>query len=377
MVNRNIYTSVFIIGFVFGILSLVVGQPPEVALTLFFLTFVALLLIKFIDEWRYYRSHNAPLASATFLVVPTLVGVGGSFLAHLVSFGKNDLLQTSLLEVFLDLSLLNIGRMQIFWNLFGLIVVVPSVGAILVLLRRYYLGHYPIIFIFRRRFPNETVIIFNFTLVVIFLLYWIETGLVELGGLAFCILSLGLFVQHYILKIVLVPLKRVPRRQETSSRTIQSRSSIINQPSPRGRLTQIRRSQTSPNASPLTPSIRPRSARGTLGDIRVTPGYQVEIARQAHPKVTQATLAKLVPVGRNLDEDDFRCIFCYEFPTEPHRTVMICPHCRYPSHANEFQKWIDVTRSCSRCNKPLSPSSVIRLSGGKYAKVIKLYKNGQ
>ncbi|MFW9779698.1 MAG: hypothetical protein ACFFE8_12660 [Candidatus Heimdallarchaeota archaeon] len=369
MIKRNTYIVVFVIGFVFGILSLVIGQPQNVALTFFFLTFVSLLLIKLVDEWRYFRSYNAPLASATFLVIPTLIGVGGSLLAHLASFGINDMLQTSLFDISLDLSFLNLGGVSIFWNLFGLIIVIPSMGALLILLRRYYIGQYPKFFINRRPFPNEAVIVHNFSLVIIFFLYWIEQGLIEFGGLLFCILSLGLFIQHYIMKIVLVPFKRVPRTRQTSSRTIRPRSSRDRRSISERRSPQPRLSSNTRSAASRTQNIR--------RDVRVAPGLQVQTAQQSMAKVTRTNLSKYVPMGRNISKDDFRCIFCYEFPIEDHKEVVICPHCRYPAHGNEFQKWIAVAGACSRCNKHLSSSSAIRVSGRQYAQIIKSYNKGR
>jgi DNA-directed RNA polymerase subunit RPC12/RpoP len=100
----------------------------------------------------------------------------------------------------------------------------------------------------------------------------------------------------------------------------------------------------------------------------------VQIPRRTKRALTPALIASLTPAGQNITNDDYRCIYCYEFPTESDKQVVICPHCKHPSHADEFQKWLQVSNICSRCNKPVNNVKMIRISGSSYQKIIQMFQ---
>ncbi|MHA1509547.1 MAG: hypothetical protein ACTSO6_12680, partial [Promethearchaeota archaeon] len=65
------------------------------------------------------------------------------------------------------------------------------------------------------------------------------------------------------------------------------------------------------------------------------------------------------PRGSFLSLEDFKCIFCFKLPKLPEdrgRGVVVCPKCRYPSHADEFKDWMRTSNLCSRCSAPIPPS---------------------
>ncbi|UCE14329.1 MAG: hypothetical protein JSV04_03920, partial [Candidatus Heimdallarchaeota archaeon] len=103
MVGRNIYLSICAIGLVFTVLTLITEQQTEVALTILYITLVIVLSIKIIDEWRYFQRFNAPIASATFILIPSLIALGGTILAQQASFGEDGFLQTAFLEMTLTI----------------------------------------------------------------------------------------------------------------------------------------------------------------------------------------------------------------------------------------------------------------------------------
>ena len=69
-------------------------------------------------------------------------------------------------------------------------------------------------------------------------------------------------------------------------------------------------------------------------------------------------LLSMRPKTGMLSKDDFKCIFCFELPTtsDGHRGIILCPHCRYPAHADEFKNWVRTSNLCSRCDGVISSS---------------------
>ncbi|MFO8020697.1 MAG: hypothetical protein R6U96_18885 [Promethearchaeia archaeon] len=83
-------------------------------------------------------------------------------------------------------------------------------------------------------------------------------------------------------------------------------------------------------------------------------------------KTTKTTktikLGQLKPRTGNLSLDDFKCIHCFRLPElkkDKDRGIVVCPHCRFPSHADEFREWLRNSTLCSRCDTPL-PKSYVR-----------------
>lgn len=334
-------------------------------MTIFYITWVIILLIRLIEEWRYYNSYNAPLASAIFIVLPSLIAIGGSIIADIASIGDEGLLQTSLANINLNLDILNIESFYLYFNIFGLIFALPFFIILLILLRRYYSGRYPSIFVFRKKLSSDTLILYNCTMLLILGYFWIDRRTVELSGLSFIIISYTFFIQYYLLNVVLVPLRRVSNLGRNNFRRITSTNTNSQSASPT-----ISWTNHSSSLARSRPSTRITSSN--QGSISIAPAINASPAR-AVKKLSPAVIASLTPVGQHLTNDDFRCIFCYEFPTEANRRVVICPHCKHPAHANEFQKWLAVANICSRCNKPIANAKMIRLSGTNYEKIIRMF----
>ena len=66
---------------------------------------------------------------------------------------------------------------------------------------------------------------------------------------------------------------------------------------------------------------------------------------------------KLRPKSGVISQDDFKCIFCFELPGKGNNTgIVLCPHCRYPAHLDEFSEWTLASNLCSRCGTEISRS---------------------
>ncbi len=364
-------------GIVFTVLTLITEQQAEVALTILYITLVIVSFIKLFDEWRYFQRFNAPIASAIFIVIPSLIALGGTFLAQQASLGEDGILQTSLLGITLDINFLNVDRFFLFLNLFSVFFVLLPFIFLLLLIQRYYSGRYPVIFVFRKKYQNEFVILYNVGMFVSLGFYWIQTGSIELSGLGFISISFILFVQHYVLKIILVPIRRIPvdRRLQQSSLRQTSRNRAPRTSSRPSRQPQPSRNTLSTVVRPSSPETMSRTRTSAHSSVKVVPGIDTGVNITRIEELSPAILSKLIPVGQHLTDDDFRCIFCYEFPTEADKRVVICPQCGHPAHSHELEKWLSVANICSRCNKPLSTEKLYRLSGKSYEKLIKMYQN--
>ncbi|MFX1250359.1 MAG: hypothetical protein ACFFCZ_01935 [Promethearchaeota archaeon] len=84
-------------------------------------------------------------------------------------------------------------------------------------------------------------------------------------------------------------------------------------------------------------------------------------------------LRKYYPKGKHVTPEDFKCIFCYEFPLG--EEILLCPHCGRPAHRSEFEMWHTNSNLCSRCSQPISIHRMIRISDAEYAKVLKSFRN--
>lgn len=172
-------------------------------------------------------------------------------------------------------------------------------------------------------------------------------------------------------------MRRIPIGRSTQqSLTTQTSRSRIPQTSSRP----SRQTHTSPNtlsavSRPSSPQTITRARTSAQSSVNVVPGIDTGVNINRIEKIHPAILSKLIPIGQHLTDDDFRCIFCYEFPIEANKRVVICPHCGHPAHSHELEKWLSVANICSRCNKQLSTEKMYRLSGKSYEKLIKMCQN--
>jgi hypothetical protein len=257
---------------------------------------------------------------------------------------------------------------------------------------------------------------------------WLNTHIIEIIEFCFVVITTFWIIQHYLLNIVLVPIRYVPiRRSSPISRSLLSSTNSSMQNSNRNSgsypyVSSYRPSTNPPrrqnHASSPQPSVElrrrsertPRNRReqnfssnlqrrpltrnqnniqsqrnGTLNSqinsnsrsasiIDVVPGITTQFKQKRNvSNLSTRDLQRLKPKGQILTEDDFRCIFCYEFPIEKNRKTIICPHCHHPSHEHEFQKWSLQSPFCSYCNKSYDEVKPIRVSGIEYNKLIKLF----
>jgi hypothetical protein len=68
----------------------------------------------------------------------------------------------------------------------------------------------------------------------------------------------------------------------------------------------------------------------------------------------------LRPKTGTVEQNDFQCIFCFDLPKtgdeKTHKGIIVCPQCKYPSHADEFFEWVLASDLCSRCGSEIPRS---------------------
>ncbi|MCG3220833.1 MAG: hypothetical protein H7641_05575, partial [Candidatus Heimdallarchaeota archaeon] len=115
------------------------------------------------------------------------------------------------------------------------------------------------------------------------------------------------------------------------------------------------------------------TARATSA--KVAPGRDITTTK----KVTRSTTVRrgtknIFPIGK-ATKDDLKCIICYlDFKKSESRKIILCPHCKYPAHADEFFNWFQQSKLCARCNKPISAryvkSPIYRVSTKVYIETV-------
>ncbi len=121
-----------------------------------------------------------------------------------------------------------------------------------------------------------------------------------------------------------------------------------------------RTSQTSRSSRSSTSSSKPKRRRSKAKP-KPKPKPKPSPTRHKLSKTERERLFKKVqsmrPKTGQLTIDDFKCIFCFNLPQYPKdqgRGIILCPHCNYPAHADEFKDWVKSSKLCSRCGSEIS-----------------------
>lgn len=364
-------------------------SESDISLTIFYLTILLILIIRLIIEWRWYRTHNAPYASEFFLLMLSIIAFSSSLVASNITLGNYfDLrLEDTILSMSIDLDAISVGYFFVFLNRFGILIATPFMVILLFLIRKYYTGKYPVIFVNRKRVKKEYVHIYTLLVSLVFIFLWMKSETIEFNSLVFVLTITIFLVQKYLLRIVLVPIQVIIPSRNRNSNIYTSRASRRTISSPSSSRTRNRSSSqrsTSLNSSRNSRintvntntrvSSNSSSTRTSTSDAFVVPGVgnQASTVKRTTKKLSAASLKRIIPKGQHLSDDDFRCIFCYQFPTDT--KVVICPHCHYAAHEHEFIKWHSVSQLCSRCNKQINDRDIIKISGRDYDRLITMFK---
>lgn len=182
--------------------------------------------------------------------------------------------------------------------------------------------------------------------------------------LSYILFRYGIFGKRRTISQITQTRTTTPDGRNVVTTTSTSNTNIQRPSGSTSRRTTRRTTSVSQTPRSTTPRRRSRSStsssRKTQKPSRKTTTSRTERAkpkpRVSSRGITQSTFEKYKPKAGTLSLDDFKCIFCFKLPSLPEdegRGIILCPNCKYPAHADEFEEWMRDSHLCSRCDKPI------------------------
>ncbi len=344
------YLAIGIVGLVVGILYLILQDDLSKTLAIFFITLYIIVSLRYILERRHYKKHKAILASTQFLLLPFSIILMGNYISPLV----NDFF-----TITIDIS----------FNLVSLSLIAPVV-ILTFHFNNYYSRKWPAIAIRRKVNKRRSIpLLIHSVFVFTILLGFFINGQIDLISLIFTIIYL-VFIFRYFIFVRLIKSERrtvimsssSPSRSSTRARTSSTTSRRSSSQTSRSRqISSTTRTRTAQSAS-----------RARRSSAKIAPGIEIATRKKTRKstKTTKTTVRDFFPNGK-ASKDEVKCIICFmEFEKKETRKVILCPHCKYPAHEDEFRSWYQNSKYCARCNKAISTSYV---RNPKYRITAKIY----
>ena len=372
LIRNRTYLYIIVAFLIIGIIHALVSYSFLIFLTWFLISLWGIFTLKFIEKLKYARELNSPQNTIFFVFLPFVIGFLFLFWGHYTPFLNQNIFQKS--DFYLSP-----------WNLiFAFPYLIYSLINLFLCFRKY-----DFVYIGSNSYNGNKVAIFIAILWILFglLLSVLDEVVYEVTRNVF-----SFYVTNYYFDSILViltvfagimlvygiikrrnPLPEINQDMITRRR---NRISNIQNAQPRSIETTRRRSQSSSSRSstPTRTTRRSSSSRSTRTTRRTSSRSRSKkkkkSKRKPKPKARKkikttkksVKLGELKPKSGNLSIDDFKCIHCFRLPELPKdrgRGIVVCPHCKYPSHADEFKDWLKNSTLCSRCDSPL-PGSYIR-----------------
>ncbi len=349
--NKNltiIFTIFLIIGVIHGLISFSISNFTTWLLIGLWLIFT----LKLFKNIKRHREFNSPHNTAFFVIVPLGIGIFYSIWGYYTGILGENLLE------------------GVYFSLWSLIFAFPFILYGSYSLYRCF-KKYNVIYFGTKTVKARTLgYILSFSVLIFIITYWISLySVIESFPLDF---NLLLLLIATILIVIVFGFTNTRSSLPALTRDyIANRTKTINNlTTPK---TQRQRVRTTRVTNP-TPSTRTttRTTRSRTQSSRTTPTSHRQTTRTKTSNKTHKTTVKPTSKVRNLNNfkprasylslEDFKCIFCFKLPKLPAdrgRGVVVCPNCRYPSHADEFKDWMRTSKLCSRCSAPI-PSNFRR-----------------
>ena len=351
-----------------GILYLIIQKDLPRTLVFFYITLYIIATLRYILERRHYKKHKAVTASTQFLLLPFSIMLMGNYISPVARF----------VEIFvIRVDTTGGDLVRIHFNFISLTMILPLI-VLSVLFNNYFSGKWPAMAVNRKIRRGRAIPFLLFTLFILLQLLGFFINLrIDLISLIFTLVYITMFLGYFIVSPLQQSRQPTPTRSSSSSaRRTPTRSSASSstQRSTRASTTTGRTSRSTVSASSAS---RRRAVTSTARSTsaRVVPGRDITTTR----KVTRSTTVRrgtknIFPVGK-VTKDDLKCIICYmDFKKSDTRKVILCPHCKYPAHADEFFSWFQQSKLCARCNKPISSkyvkSPIYRVSAKAYIETV-------
>ncbi len=351
--NVKTYLAIAIVGCVVGILYLAIQRNLPVALIFFYVTLYVVATLRYFLERRHYKKHKAVSASTQFLLLPFSILLMGNYISPLENNPRIFII---------SIDLAGGDTIGIFFNLISVSLLFPVI--ILSLnFKNYFSGKWPAMAVNRKIRRGRTIpFLLNTVFVSILLLGFFINWQMDFLSLIFVLIYIIMFFRYFIFASTIESRRQVSRTTTTrSTRRTPSRAAATRQQTRSSRTSSARAasSRSSQRSRSTQTRRRPTTASASA---RVDPGRDVTTARRTATRSAAGKLKDkdIFPAGVP-SKDDLKCIICYmDFKKNDSRRIVLCPHCRYPAHEDEFMSWYQRSRLCARCNKPITVKYVKR-----------------
>ena len=352
MARNKIITIIFTIFLIIGVIHGLFSYSFSNFMTWLLIGLWFIFTLKIFENIKRHREFNSPHNTAFFVIIPLCVGIVYSIWGFYTGILGENLLG------------------GLYFSLWSLIFAFPYILFGSYSLYRCF-KKYSVIYFGTKSVKARTVgYILSLSVLIFILTYWITFySAIESFPLD---LNLLLLLIATVLIVIVFGFTNTRSSLPTLTRDyIANRTRTINGlTTPK---TQRQHVRTTSVTNP-TPSTRKttHTTRSRTKSLRTTPTSRKQTTRMKTSKITQMNSVKptakiqninnFKPRGSYLSLEDFKCIFCFKLPKLPEdrgRGVVVCPKCRYPSHADEFKDWMRTSNLCSRCSAPI-PSNFRR-----------------
>ena len=354
MVKNKTLTIIFSIFLIIGLIHGLISFSLVNFITWLLIGLWLIFAIKLFENIKRHREFNSPHNTAFFVIIPLGIGIFYSIWGFYTGFFGANLLG------------------GVYFSLWSLIFAFPFILYGAYSLYRCFKKYTVIYFGTKAVKARKLGFILSFSVLIFIITYWISFyNAIESFPLD---LNLLLLLIATILIVIIFGFTSTSPSLPTLTRDyIVNRTRTINNLATPTPSTQRQRVRTTRVTRP-TPTTRSttHTSRSRTQSSRTTPTSRKQTTRTKTSKTTRTTTAKPTsrvrninnykPRGSYLSLEDFKCIFCFKLPKLPDdrgRGIVVCPKCRYPSHADEFTDWMRTSNLCSRCSSPI-PSSYRR-----------------
>jgi len=361
MVKTKAVAISLIIFLIIGIIHGAILDSFNVFVTWLLIGLWIILTIKILGNVKRHREFNSPHNTAFFVIIPLFIGIFYSIWGYFTGILGENLLEGS--DLYFS-----------WWSIiFGFPFVLYGAHSLYRCFKKYNVIYFGTKSIKARLFGY----ILTFIVLLFIIFYWIifytviEFYNFPLIPLHFSV-DLNLLLLFIITILILIVFGFISSQRPLPTLTrdyIAQRTKRINSlTSPIALSSPRRQRQTVSTTIRSTPTSRniSRTTRSSTQSSRTTPTSHRQTNRTRTTKTTQTRsvkpasksrdLNRYKPIGSYLSQDDFKCIFCFKLPKLPEdrgRGIILCPHCKYPAHADEFKDWLRTSNLCSRCSTPI------------------------
>ncbi|TXT57989.1 MAG: conserved membrane protein of unknown function [Promethearchaeota archaeon] len=301
--------------------------------------------VKFFKTIGYYRDLNSPFNTLIFVLSPPAIGLVYSFWGYFTGLFDYNILGTasiglSVWNLFFAFPYLMYGIYSLYacFKKFDVVYIYRSKS-----IKAKTMGYFLFIFIL---INGIVILAMNMVISQGFFFLTPTNPWVDLSLIIVILILIIVFIRYAIFYNKRSLSELSPELMEQRMRSIERRSRPSSSASSRPR-----QRSSSKSRSTTTRRVSRTSSKSSKG--RKPSRIKGKIS------ISDKDLKNYRPKGSILSPEDFKCIFCFEYPRLPQdegRGVVLCPNCKHPAHADEFKDWHRSSNLCSRCNAVIPPS---------------------